>query len=244
MRTGLKNNLLDDLWLPIIHKFGSAHLTPLKKNKEMKVLTLTSDLDYQEIVRLEEDKLTTKQCVTAWTYSHIKKLRLETEISPVKVAGTTRFEDSISSASLSIKNQFPFHLINLDFSSQDPSFEIGRIEKEIACLEGTLKIQKDTGGHNFFLAYTTIINSNQLDYSSVVKLSNSLLVPGWSGLMATDFPAQIEKYEDKTHCIKETLAKICLKYNYGCEATTKGIPIDDLPGYVYSVAAIIARRGD
>jgi len=243
IRTGLKNNLLDDLWLPIIHKFGSAHLTPSKKNKEMKVLTLTSDHDYQEIARLEEDKLTTRQCVTAWTYSHFKKLRLETEISPAKVAGTTRFEDSISSTSLSIKNQFPFHLINLDFSSQDPSLEIGRIEKEIACLEGTLKIQKDAGGHNFVLTYTTIINSSQLDYSSVVKLSNSLLVPEWSGLTATDFPPQIDEYEDKMRCIRETLAKMCLKYNYECEAEAKGILLDDLPGYVYSVAAIIEERG-
>jgi hypothetical protein len=212
IRSGLKNNFLDDLWLPVIHKFGSSHLAPSKKNKEMKVLTLTSDHDYQEIARLEEDELTTKQYVTAWTYSHIKKLRLETEISPAKVAGTTRFEDSISSTSLSIKDQFPFHLINLDFSSQDPSLEIGRIEKEIACLERTIKTQKDAGGHNFILAYATIINSSQLDYSSIVDLSNSLLIPGWPGLSVTDFPPQIDDQENKMRCIRETLAKMCSKY--------------------------------
>lgn len=238
-----KGKLLDDLWLPMAHKCGNTILPRSKKNRQMKLLTLTSDKGYQEITKLEENDLTNKERVTAWTYSHIKKLRLETEISPVRVVGTTRYEDSVSSSSFSISGEFPFHIINLDFSSQDPNLETGRIEKEIKSLEDTLRLQKQTGGSGFVLIYTTVLNSNHLNYGDIVQTSNSLLVSGWPGLSMTDFPCEITDQMDKGHCIEVVLGKILLKYGYNCEIHSKHIPLESEGKCVFSVAAVVGAEG-
>lgn len=240
---GFKDKLLDDLWLLMVHKCGSVLFPRTKRNKQMKLLTLTNDRDYQEVTKFEENNLTNKECVTAWTYSHIKKLRLETEISPAKVVGATRYEDSVSRSSFSIGEDFPFHIINLDFSSQDPSVETGRVEKEIKSLEHTLRLQKQTGGSDFVLIYTTVLNSNHLNYGDIVQTSNSLLVSGWPGLSMTDFPSEITDHMDKGHCIQVVLRKILSKYGYNCEIHSKHIPLESEGKYVFSVAAVVGTEG-
>lgn len=236
---GFKDKLLDDLWLPMVHKCGSILFRRTKKNRQMKLLTLTSDRGYQEVTKFEENNLTNKEWVTAWTYSHIKKLRLETEISPARVAGTTRYEDSVSSSSFSISDDFPFHIINLDFSSQDPSVETGRVEKEIKSFENTLMLQKRKGGSGFVLIYTTVLNSTHLNYGDIVETSNSLLVSGWQGLSLADFPCEITDQIDKMRCIEVVLGKMLSKYGYNCEIDSRHILLENEGKYIFSVAAVV-----
>lgn len=209
----------------------------------MKLLTLTSDKGYQEVTKLEENNLTRKECVIAWTYSHIKKLRLETEISPVRVVGTTKYEDSVVSSSFSISGDFPFHILNLDFSSQDPSFETGRIEKEIKGLENTLMIQKRKGGTTFALMYTTVLNSTHLNYKNIAETSNSLHVSGWQGLSLGDFPSEVTDQTHKMRCIEAVLEKMFAKYGYRYEIASTCIPLGEEAKHVLSVVAMTSTEG-
>ena len=56
----IKNTLLTDLWLPIIRKGGNMFYPRLKINKKMKVLTLTTDTNFEEINELVSEKITVK----------------------------------------------------------------------------------------------------------------------------------------------------------------------------------------
>lgn len=238
----VKNELIDKFWLPTTLKWGNVLRPRLKKNKKLKLLTLTSDVSFGEVAKFEEGGLTKKEHVVAWTYSHIKKLRLETEISPARVFGPARYETCTSRSSFPIKGHFSFDMINLDFLSQDPSFEIGRVEKEMKSLEETIRLQKEMGGDIFILMYTTVLNSNDLDYTSVVQTSNNMPVLGWAGLPSEVFPGKIGEQAEKMRCIETVLSRICSKYEYGGEIDRTAIPLGgDMKYTVYSIALLISR---
>jgi hypothetical protein len=238
----IKTQSINDLWLPKVKKAGEIFYPKLRKNKKMKLLTLTDDRNFQEIKVFEENSLTTKDCVIAWTYSHIKKLRLETELSPTIVFGPARYEDSISSSSFSLRSHFPFDVINLDFSSQDPYLETGRVEKEIECLEKTIILQSAQRNKEFVLVYTTLLNSNSLNYMSIVSTSNAVHVPGWSGIPSGNFPPSITDQMEKIRCIESVLSEICLKYNYNGEFEKRFYSVGGTRKYICSIAGLVSRR--
>ena len=231
-----KDRLINELWLPNVKRGGDIFY-PKKKNKKMKLLTLTNK-NFQEIIKLEKNNITTKESITAWTYGYIKKLRLETEL-PVAIFGPTRYEDSISSSSFSLSNHFPFDIINLDFSSQDPDFEIGRVEKEIQSLEKTIRIQKQRGKNRFILIYTTLLNSNYLSYKTIVNESNNIFVSEWLGLSSEDFSSRISDQKEKMKCIETVLTEICLKYKYQAKIEMKYFSLEENRKYLYSIVGLL-----
>lgn len=238
-----KHLLVDKLWLPTIRNWSNVLRPRVRKHKRLKLLTLTSDASFEEVTKLEEEELTEKECVIAWTHSHIKKIRLETEIPPAKVIGIARYERCTSNPSFIIKDSFPFDLINLDFSSQDPIFETGRIEEEIRSLEDTIKLQSDSGGNNFILMYTTVLNSNDLAYSSIVSKSNNIPVLGWSGLSTTEFHGKIAQQLQKCLCIETVLNRINSKYKYDSATKKRVIPLTKDKKYMMYSTATLMQRG-
>lgn len=238
--TQFKDKLVEELWLPTTQKWGNVLRPRVKKNRRLRLLTLTSDVSFEEVTKFEKEELTQRECVVAWNFSHIKKLRLETEISPAKVFGPPRYENCASSASFPIKEYFPFDVINLDFSSQDPAFEAGRIEKEIGSVENTIKLQKTKGSDSFILVYTTVLNANDLDYESIVQTSNNIPSSGWSGLPSEEFPVKVVKQEEKMQCIETVVRKICSKYGYNYEIEMKAISIGKGNRYkICSIAVLV-----
>ena len=236
----VKNKLIDEFWLPTATKWGNVLRPRLKKNKRFRLLTLTSDVGFSEVLRFEEGELTEKQHVVAWTHSHLKKLRLETEISPAKVFGPARYESCASSPTFPIQEHFPFDVINLDFSSQEPKFDAGRLESEISSLERTIKLQRAKGGNDFIFVYTTILNSNELDYTRIEQTSNGMPVSGWAGLPSGQFPRKIGAQKEKIVCIQTVLSGICSKYNYGCQMTKQIVPLDRENKYMlFSIALLV-----
>jgi hypothetical protein len=237
--TQFKYKLIEELWLPTTQKWGNVLHPRAKKVRRLRLLTLTSDVSFEEVTKFEKEELTQRECVVAWNFSHFKKLRLETEISPAKVYGPPRYENCASSASFPIKEYFPFDVINLDFSSQDPALESGRIEKEIGSIENTIKLQKTKGSHSFILVYTTVLNANALDYESIVQTSNNIAASGWSGLTSEEFDVKIGKQKEKMKCIETVVSKMCSKYGYNCKTEMKDISIGKGDRYViYSVAVL------
>lgn len=239
----VRDVLIDSFWFPTTQKWGNTLCPTRKKNKRMKLLTLLSDVSFREVAKFEEGELTRKEHVVAWNYSYPKKLRLETDISPVKVLGPGRYENCASSSSFSIEEYFPFDVINLDFASQDPSLEAGRIEKEIGSVEDTIKLQKAKGGDSFILFYTTVLNSNDLDYERIVQTSNNMPMLRWSGLPSEEFTGRIGKQDEKIRCIKTVVSEICSKYGYSYKTEVKAIPVGKGDKYVICSIAVLVRGG-
>lgn len=222
-----KNQLIDELWLKIVKKTGSF-LYPRLKNKKMKMFTLTSDVNFAEIPRFVESKLTTKKKIVAWNYSHIKIWRLEPEpqISPAIVLGSTRFEDSILSSGTALIGHFPFDVINLDFSSQDCVSNQGRIEKELESLEKTIRIQKSVEQlKGFALIYTTLINSKEIDCQTIINKSNRMISTGWGGLILDDLPTGTANAIEKSIIIQTVLSQLASKYGFNVEQEKVDKPI-------------------
>jgi hypothetical protein len=234
----IKTQLVRDLWFPTIKNGGKILYPRLRKNKQMKVFTLTTDTNFEEITTLMSNKLTQKERIIAWTQSQFKQFRLETNISLYIVFGGARYEDSISSLSFPLGNHLPFDVTNLDFSSQDPSFDEGRVEKEIISLEKTIKLQKNRYNNNFILIYTTILNSNNLNLALICSASDAIQVTGWQGLTLAEYPSNISDNIQKINCIENLLGKIIQKYNYHCNFSKINLPLNENK-VVFSIAGLL-----
>ena len=235
----IKTQLVRDLWFPTIRNGGDILYPRLKKNKQMKVFTLTTDTNFEEITTLMSNKLSQKERIIAWTQSQFKQLRLETNVSLYIVFGGTRYEDSISSPSFQLNDHLPFDVINLDFSSQDPSFDAGRVEKEIISLEKTIRMQRNRNTNNFILIYTTILNSNNLNLTSICSASDTCQVTGWQGL-TIEYPSDISDNNQKINCIESILCKISQKYNYSYNFNKMNIYLSGTK-IVFSIAGLLRK---
>lgn len=60
-----KHVLVDKLWLPTTQKWSTVLRPRVRKNKRLKLLTLTNDASFEEVTKLEEEELTEKECVVA-----------------------------------------------------------------------------------------------------------------------------------------------------------------------------------
>ena len=207
----MKTSLLEELWIPIAIRGGKL-LYPRYRNKKMKTLTLTYDRNFKEIEMLEEKNLTSKELVTAWAPTHVIQFRLETELGPATITGSSRYEDSIAHRNFKIKNLFPFDIINLDFTSQNPNFELGRVEKEIASLELTIKLQADLENEGFVLVYTTILNSKDIHYSQILESSHRIQTSRFLNIDETTFSSTIIDQSEKISCLEQIFEEICSKY--------------------------------
>jgi len=211
MTPEMKTNLLEKLWLPIMIKGGKT-LYPRRHYKKMKLLTLTYSKNFQEIEMLEERNLTEKKHITAWTPTYLVQIRLETELGPATIIGSSRYEDSITQQNFKIKDRFPFDIINLDFTSQNPNFELGRVEKELASLEMTIKLQADRENDGFVLIYTTLLNSKDIRFSQIINTSHSISPAQPLRINNTTFSSTIQDQSEKISCLEQLYEKICFKY--------------------------------
>ncbi|MBA7524865.1 hypothetical protein ES705_17010 [subsurface metagenome] len=209
----IKDQLIDRLWLPIALEGGLIFFPRLRKNKRMKLFTLTNDRNFNEIIKFENNKLTKRKQIVAWARDTFKKIRLETE-SIGLVLGGSLFEDSILSNSCPLVEHFPRDLINLDFSSQYPELENGRVEREINSLEKTIYLQYQKNGSSFVLLLTTLIDSNDIERDVIVQSSNVIQISGWVGLNIANFSQVISDVNEKSDLIKALTIELCQKYGY------------------------------
>lgn len=141
-----------------------------------------------------------------------------------------------------MSNHLPFDVTNLDFSSQDPSFDEGRVEKEIISIEKTIKLQKTRYNNNFILIYTTILNSNNLNLTFLCGASDALQVAGWQGLKLDGYPVNISDNNQKINCIENLLYKITKKYNYHCNFNKINLPLNEHK-VVFSICGLLKSEG-
>jgi len=206
----------------------------------MKVLTLT-DWKFEEIKEFERNNLTKRDLIVAWTNSHQNVWRLEAFLGKSEVLDGSRFEDAIVNDTQSISCHFPFDIANLDFSSQNPLQTNGRIEKEIQSVEYSIKLQNEAGEKGLVLIYTTKIDANSLDPSSVKQASDGIAAPRWPGLSINGFSPNITNYNEKIRFIKDIMEKICRKYNYSGSFRVLSLNIPGGSERIYSIAGLIEK---
>lgn len=237
----LKDRLIAELWLPIAIEAGTGFYPRLRKNKKMRLFSLTNDRNFNEIVKFEENKLTQREDVAVWTKDTLKRIRLETESIDI-VLGGSLYEQSIWGNNCPLHEHFPMDIINLDFTSQDPDLGNGRIEKELESLEKTVNLQNQKQGKNFLLMYTTIIDSNNLNKDGVIHTSDSIRVNGWSGLNINNFSQPLIDENSKKSFIEELIKKICQKYGYrNSTSNNLVINIPSCNEKLYSIVGIYVR---
>lgn len=238
-----KDQLVESLWLPYAKEAGQSFYPRLRKNKKMKVFSLTNENNLNDIMKFEENKLIQKDDCIVWARTSFKKIRLETE--PVGgVLGAAYYPDSVLTNSTEVAGHFPRDIINLDFSSQDVVSEDGRIEKEIASIEKTIEVQKNSNGDKFLLLVTTIIDDRNIDSNNVKTDSDAIQVNGWPGLNINGFTSPIGDLENKKSFFKEIVDKVCSKHGYACiKIDTHNIDIPSRSEKVFSVAGLFNRRG-
>lgn len=240
----IKNELIENLWIEVAKKGGDTFFPRLRKNKKMKALTLTNDTNYNEVQKLIDSKLTQKGNVFVWNHDNFKAIRLDSDGKVKKVLGATRYEDSITDSSHELMKHFSFDFINLDFSSQDPESEDGRLEHEIKSLEYTIKLQKEKreGKKGYVLIFTTLINSKGLNCEALIQNCRGIAVNGWTqDLGFQGDPTFVTEYIKKVEIIESILNQLSEKYQYNIEIE-KMERIHQEGKCICSIAGIIKHR--
>lgn len=228
-----KTKLLSELWLPLAQRGGEKLFPARKKHKKMRLFTLT-DMEYQEIKTFEDQKLTKREDVVAWTYSQQQAYRLETELGRSKVICEGRLDDVISVEAHIISESFPCEMLNLDFLSQSPSMNSnGRVEKELRggqILVGLLSKLEQKG---FILLYTTILDQSNL---AVANLSFPATLP-------LDMPNPADDMNKKIDFVKGIYSSIVQTNNYSlAEAPHIVLDIDNSMDKIISLGILALRN--
>jgi hypothetical protein len=233
-----KHILLENLWLPMAREAGESFFPKLRKNKKMRVFTLTDESNCEEISLMIEANLTTGEAVFGWTSSMFKKARLETYREPINVIGATRFEDCITSNSTAIEEYFPFDILIMDFSSQNSESYPGRIEKEMISLELTIKAQKDriSNKKGFLLIYTTKLNTQPIHTCSIKTNSDGFIVHRWAGLNINGLPSTATIPNEKSRVIKAFVDQLPKKYGFRLTASSKTHEAKTVDEHLFSIA--------
>lgn len=237
---GIKSSLIEQLWIPICVKGGTV-LSKKKKRKQLTVLTLTSRSNCDEVRRFIEEGLTERELTHVWTGSYYERVWLEAELGDVHFIGPERFEDTVHNFNGSLNSAYPFQIINLDFSSQDPALGVGRIERELGSLETIINNQSKENA-DFVLIYTTIMDGHPIDVSKIRDASEQQMLRGWPGITIDERFLQdpVCGLEDKVEVIEAIIIEMANKYSYKIELESLTIPAENI-GAILSVASLIRR---
>ncbi|MCJ7645716.1 hypothetical protein MUO65_02245 [bacterium] len=239
----IKDELVDQLWIAVAAKAGDVFYPRLRKNKGMKVLTLTNHENFREVEEFVRRKLTKKDLIYGWNKARSVALRLDSEGKIGTILPAVRYEDCLNLSSEEIVGVFPFDIVNLDFSSQCPENIDGRIEKEIHGLEHTLNIQANKGKKGMALIYTTVLDSRGLRLDTIKEDSDTIRPANWDGLQIEHTAHSVVNGNDRVECLKTIIGQILLKYGYQI-IEGLGVFIKDLPngsGSILSIAGLMQR---
>lgn len=227
----VKALLVRDLWLPLAIRGGDQLFPKRRNHKRMKLFTLTN-MNYQEVEEFENCRLIKREYIVAWTHSHLEALRLEADLGKSKVMTEGRFDDEINIDSGVISDRLPFDIINLDYFSQLPVNDIGRIEKEINGGQILITLMGNHPIKGFVLLFTTQLDQCDLSFN---QLSFPIQQP--PGL-----PNPISNMNDKVEFIKHAINSILLLNNYIIvESNELCISIENSPDLVFSIGFVLLR---
>lgn len=235
----LREQLIEELWIPIIKEAG-AHFYRRRKNKKMKLFTLTDGVAFRELIRLEEEKLIQRGDAVLWVNNMIKAVRAETEARGIVLSGSI-CDEAVLDVSGQLNPSFPCDILNLDFSSQEPDSNNSSIEKELEKAEHFINLQNQKHCNGFVVLQTMIINTAALNRDGVKRGSDAMLENGWNGLTVANFTQPVSDNSQKFDFIKHVLQSLCQKYKYRILKITFSTKIIDSNQQLCSIAGILQR---
>jgi hypothetical protein len=191
-------------------------------------------MEYQEIKTFEENQLTKREDVVAWTYSQLQGYRLDTELGRSKVICEGRLDDVTNVEGHSISESFPCHILNIDFSSQSPSLNIkGRIEKELRGGQLLIGLLNHFELKGFILFYTTIFDQASLNLADVP----------FPVILPLGMPNLADDVTKKADFVQGILSSVVQINNYSIlEARCIILDIDNHTDKVFSIGILALRN--
>jgi hypothetical protein len=237
-----KVGLIDQLWLPKI-KEAKSIIYPRKKKVWMRLFTLTDGISFREISKFEEENLIKKEEVVAWVKTMIKRSRAEAESVGHVFDGHIYDNELFLGTSCQVRALFPFDVINLDFESQEPTLERGRIEIEMDKLEKIIILQNQHRRNKFVLMYTTLIDAFDIDANRVKQTSDLFTMSGWNGIEPNGFTGLITDSTLKQRYLQNYFEQLTRKYTYNCIPAILCLPCNTHSGeaQLFSIAGIFVR---
>lgn len=232
----IKTDLVSTMWKKHIIKVGN-YIAKRRKHKLLNTLTLTHSVNTSEIKQLKDDKISKKDDIVMWNCHLQVRMRLESE-GPI-ARGGAKFEHAIG-IDPTLKDNFDFDIINLDYTSQNPEKIDGRLEDELLSLEHVIiNRRKCLGGKKYSLIlFTTMINTCNVLTGTIISASN-ILNPRSKPLLFSRNSSPMVSPTEKIDIIIEYYNH--LHEIYGIEFVSwedKRIEINNST-FVYSVASII-----
>lgn len=241
----LKTDIANNFWKNKFKYIGNV-VSPRKiKNKNLKVLTLTNSRNMDEIRILNEECISSKTNILAWCKNSIEALSLDAEGKVNKVIDAVEFEETILNCGRhEIYNCLPFHILNLDFSSQGIEILNGRIEKELKSIEKIFSEQrKKVANSSFLIVYTTLLEQTVVNATTIKNNSAQFIVSSGCSLTLSK-SSTIASITDKILVLKEFFQQLAQKYNVNAEIEDYTRTIDD-NNSVYSISLSLKQiNGD
>lgn len=232
----VKSQLLRELWGPYGNKIGEINARTKRKNKELDVLTLTSDFNYEEIEYLVNSRISKYEKIVAWTNNSTKKMRLEPYVK-VRILNQAKFED-INLGRHRVGKLFPFDIINLDYLSQDDWDSNSKLLKVVGSFNEILKSQKNNSHPNFAIFLTVPLTEEPIRKSDAC----GKVLPVSFKEEYSSYPNEVVGEEMKARFL-ENLFLSLLREN-GLEASKEELKIVQTPLKTFSIAIITRVRTD
>ena len=235
----LRHELIGEFWLPVIKEAGT-YFYKRRKNKQMKLFTLSNGVVFNELIRLEVENLIQRGDAILWVSNMIKAVRAETESRGAVLSGSI-CDEAILGATCQLNPFFPCDILNLDFPSQDSSFTGSRVERELEKTEQLMSLQNQKHCTGFVLLLTTVINNEVIDGSIVKNNSDGIHENGWGGLALGAYPQPVTDNNQKLDFIKHILQLLSLKYKYRVLKIDHAVKIIDNNQRLVSIAGTFVR---
>ena len=233
----LKTKIANEFWKVKFTEIGQL-VEPRKKKKALKVLSLTNSRNTEEVKILTCEHISSKSNLFAWCNDSIESLSLASESKYNDIIDDTKFEETLLNCPThKIDGCFPFHIFNMDFTSQSPESANGRMEKELHSIEKVIEKQKSVNSpSSWLMLFTTLIDNKPIDADEIVRNSDTFSRGGWDGLALSKTGSVNVRAEIKA-ILLEFFEKIKDKYglNVTIDSFTKPIDINE----VFSISIMV-----
>jgi len=213
----LKTKIANDFWKNKFIKIGQS-VSPRKKYKSLKVLSLTNSRNIEEVKILTKEHLSSRDHMFAWCNDFIEASSLDAEAKFKEVLDAAKFEETmLNDTDHQVYGCFPFHILNIDFTSQAVESGDGRLERELNSIEKT--IMKQNGGNGseaWLMLFTTLIDNAPVSTDVVKTNSDRYAVSSWSGISFSK-GGSLNSLDDIKNVIMEFFEKMKDKYGLQVE---------------------------
>lgn len=236
-----KTEIANDFWRDKFIQIGKD-IAPKKKYKKLRVFSLTNSRNIEEVNILTKELLSSREDMFAWCNHSIDRYSLESESKFNEVLDAADFEETlISHSKHKVDSYFPFHILNIDFTSQTIESGAGRLEKELHSIEKILTKQKEKNGNSgWLILVTTLIDNIDVDTSIIRTNSDQYNIGPWTGITLSK-KGTLNTPDDKKSIIIEFFKQLKLKYELkdDIDSFTKQINSHE----IMSVSILVKKQG-